>query len=102
MDLGSINVSGPDGRSVDVYTYGGKPLCDHLGAVEVRTVWDDELVAYWCEACETQLSPDFLLVLTAAAEAKEVTRQNLLLMIRTSYNPNERANLWNQYHALDG
>ena len=86
---------------VDLGPVSVKPRCNHIDAVEVRTAWDDELVAYWCEACETQLPPEFFQVLTAVAEAKELERQNLLLMIRTSYNPNERANLWNRYHALD-
>lgn len=36
-----------------------KPQCRHAEAVEVRAV-DGELVAWWCEACETQLPADWI------------------------------------------
>jgi hypothetical protein len=36
------------------------PICLHLNAVMVESITDpDKAVAYWCEACETQLGEDF-------------------------------------------
>ena len=36
------------------------PHCSHAEAVEVRTLLDDELVAWLCPDCDRQLPPDRL------------------------------------------
>lgn len=43
-----------------------KASCRHVEAVEVRTLLDDELVAWWCEKCETQLPASWQLRPTLA------------------------------------
>lgn len=37
-----------------------EPACTHAGAVEVLRAIDNELVAWWCAECETQLPADFV------------------------------------------
>lgn len=54
MDIGPLV-----GAPRVVYRRSTDPTCRHTDAIEVRTLLDGELVAHWCEACETQLPADW-------------------------------------------